>query len=103
MSNCSITITTTDDLKVAKEIAEKLVEQDLAGCVWQDEVSSTYKWQGKIVTSLEYRLFIKSAKSKFTEISTIIKKYHNYDLPGIIEIVISDGDWEFLKWLGGNK
>lgn len=103
MTNCSIIITTTDDLKVAKNIAEKLVDKNLAKCVWRDEINSTYEWEGKIVTDSEYRLFIKSTKAKYKDIEAIIKELHNYDLPGIIEIDITNGSKEFLSWIKETK
>lgn len=102
MTNCSIIITTTDNLKIAKNISEKLVEKDLAKCVWRDEISSTYKWDGKLVTDSEYRIFIKSTKDKYNVIESVIKEMHNFDLPGIIEIDINNGNKKFLDWIKGS-
>lgn len=101
MTNCSLVITTTDDIKIAEDISKKLVEESVARCVWRDDVTSTYEWEGKVKSSKEYRLFIKTTKDKFEKIESIIKNIHNYDLPAIIEVDLSNGNKEFLEWLKG--
>ena len=51
----TITLTTTDDLAVAKKIAHSLIESKLAKCVQMDKTTSVYEWEGKVEESDEYR------------------------------------------------
>jgi len=97
---CSIIITTTDSIEVADTISNQLIQDAFAKCIWRDEVKSTYLWEGKLVSSKEYRLFIKSNKGYFRKICDKIKEMHNYDVPAIIEIDIK-GEENFINWLKG--
>ena len=51
----TITLTTTDDLVIAKKIAHSLIESKLAKCVQMDKTTSVYEWNGKIEEAEEYR------------------------------------------------
>ena len=51
----TITLTTTDDLVIAKKIAHSLIESKLAKCVQMDKTTSVYEWNGKIEEADEYR------------------------------------------------
>lgn len=101
MTNCCIIITTTDKEYIAQNIAQIVVEQNFAKCILQDEVKSTYMWEGKLTRDKEYRLMIKSAINDAEKIIELIKSNHNYSLPGIIQINIDSGDKNYLDWLGG--
>lgn len=101
MTSCVIVTTTTDDLDVAKAISKKIVEDDMARCVWRDEITSTFIWEGELQESKEYRLMVKSSHENKLHIMNMIKGMHNYDLPGILAINIDDGNPDFLNWLRG--
>jgi periplasmic divalent cation tolerance protein len=81
-----IIITTTDDIKTAKMIANLLVEKKLSPCVQIiDQITSIYRWKNKIVEDKEYLLLIKSVDGLIDEIKRTIISNHNYDVPEIIE------------------
>lgn len=102
MTSCVIVTTTTNDLEVAKKIAKSLVEEDIARCVWRDEIISTYMWEGELKEGKEYRLMVKSSHENKIHIMNMIKDMHNYDLPGVLAINIDDGNPDFLSWLRGS-
>ncbi len=103
MTGCCIIITTTDKEKVAENIATTLVEQGFAKCVWNDNVKSTYMWEGKLTHDIEYRIMIKSAISNADKIIEEIKSMHNYSLPGIVQLNIDSGNENYLSWLRMGK
>ena len=85
-----IIITTTDSNKAAKIIAECLIKDNLSPCVQiLPNIKSVYKWKGKLDTSGELQLLIKTIPKNVQHCKKIILKYHNYDVP---EIVITDGE-----------
>ena len=98
----SIVFTTCADKESAKAIAMLLVEKRLAACVQLFPIESIYVWQGKICDDSETALLIKSKTALFEEISAAIKGNHSYEVPEIIQIPITDGHHEYLKWIDGN-
>jgi len=97
----SMVITTVADKESAKEIARLLVEGRLASCVQMFPVESLYFWQNKICENNEVVLFVKSKTALFDKIKTAIRNNHPYEVPEIIQIPITNGLPEYLKWIDG--
>lgn len=95
----SMIITTCADKEAAKAIAKILLEKQLAACVQMLPVESMYVWQGKICDDNETILFIKSKAGLFDEIAAVIKENHCYEIPEIIQVPITAGLPEYLKWI----
>jgi len=95
----SIMITTTADKESAKTIGKLLVEKRLAACVQIFPIESIYYWQNNICQENEITLLIKSKTSMFEKIKAFIQENHSYDVPEIIQIPITDGLPEYLKWI----
>ena len=95
----SITISTCPNKDTAKSIAKLLVENRLAACVQMFPIESVYVWQDKICDESEIMLLIKSKAEMFGRISALITKYHTYEVPQIIQIPITGGLPEYLKWI----
>ena len=99
MSN-AIIISTFADRDSAKKTAKLLVEQQLAACVQIFPIESVYLWEEKICDENEIMLLVKSRASLFDKIAKTIKENHTYEVPEIIQIPITDGLPEYLKWIG---
>ena len=96
----SIIITTCADKESATAIAKLLVEKQLAACVQMFPIESVYAWEGKICQGDETVMFIKSKSALFDEIAKMIKAHHTYDVPEVVQIPITDGSPEYLRWIG---
>jgi periplasmic divalent cation tolerance protein len=91
---------TVPSLKVAEELSHKLLANKLIACVQRlGPIMSSYHWQGKIQHEEEYLLLIKTVKSNFDLIETVIKESHPYDTPQIIALEIKKGNTSYLKWI----
>ncbi len=89
--------------KEAMDIAQKLVEQELAACVnVVPAVRSVYRWKGKIWNEVEYMMFIKTASPLFEEVKKTIKELHSYELPEVLSVKIDDGEKNVLSWIGAS-
>jgi len=95
----SIIITTYADKDSAKEIAKLLVELRLAACVQMIPIESVYLWNDEINDDNEIMLMVKSKTALFEKVATTIKENHSYDVPEIIQIPITNGLPEYLKWI----
>ena len=101
-SEFSIIIVTTPDKELAKKITRLLVEKRLAACGQLFPIESIYLWQGKVCEENETALFIKSRTALFEEIRKVIKENHPYEVPQIVQIPITDGLPDYLKWISDN-
>ena len=63
--------------------AQSLVEAG-AACVQHHQISSTYKWEGKIEHEKEWGLSIKVSINNLDSVTQVINNLHPYDVPQII-------------------
>ncbi len=91
---------TCPDQKSAEDIAGHLINQKMAACVnIVPSITSMYEWQGKVETSQEHLLLIKSHTDKYEALASLIKSHHPYELPEIIAVPIERGLPEYLQWI----
>jgi len=100
MTDAIIVYCTTSSMDEAKHIAEALVNEKLSACVSIiPNVTSVYRWEGKLCTDYEITLMIKSRQPKLDQIINKIKELHSYQVPEIIAAPILGGSTEYLEWL----
>ncbi|HWW13430.1 MAG TPA: divalent-cation tolerance protein CutA [Candidatus Dormibacteraeota bacterium] len=100
MTDKRIVLTTTGSDEEARKIARGLVEQKLAACVnIIPRVESIYRWQGKIESTQEWLLIIKTTAERFPGVRDAIRALHSYDLPECIAFSVEEGSSPYLKWL----
>src|SRR5579864_8963194 len=100
MTDKRIVLTTSGTAAEARKIAQHLVEQHLAACVnIVPQIESVYRWQGKVESSQEWLLLIKTSAEKFAAVRDAIRQLHSYDLPECVAVSIDDGSTEYLQWL----
>ena len=79
-----VRITTFGDNKaIMSIIAVTLIEERLAASTHTDKVVSSYWWKEKVVDTEEYRLEIISRLDKKDEIVSVIRSFHDYEVPEI--------------------
>lgn len=101
MSDYAIILCTCPDTATADNLARHLVENRLAACVHQVRgVRSVYEWQGKIESSDEALLVIKTRRELYPKLETTIRAMHPYELPEIILVPIEAGSNDYLAWIG---
>ncbi len=99
MTDKRIVLSTASSEDEARKIALHLVEQQLAACVnIVSQVESIYRWQGKIESSREWLLLIKTSAERFPEVRDAIRALHSYELPECVAISIEEGSSEYLQW-----
>ncbi len=94
-----VTTTLPDDI-LADDIAEVLVERGLVACAQVvGPVESTYRWQGVLEQSSEYRLTLKTTQERISEVVGLIRSRHPYEVP---EISVKSYEWvleEYARWV----
>jgi periplasmic divalent cation tolerance protein len=101
MSGKRIVLTTAGSEEEARKIATALVERRLAACVnIIPQVTSIYRWQGKVEESGEWLLIVKTTAEAFANVQAAIAQLHSYEVPECIALAIDDGSPNYLKWIG---
>jgi periplasmic divalent cation tolerance protein len=82
------------------KIAKLLVKERKAACVnIVPGVDSLFRWKGRIDSARESLLLVKTRASLFSEIISLVKETHSYEVPEIIALPIIGGSEDYLKWL----
>lgn len=89
---------TTPDVKVARSLGRRLIEERLAACVNIFPIQSVYRWKGKVEEAEEVVLIAKTVEKKVRLIERRIVELHPYELPCIVWFKV--GGYEpFLQWI----
>jgi periplasmic divalent cation tolerance protein len=100
MTDKRIVLSTAGSEDEARRIAQQLVKHRLAACVNViPQIESIYRWQGRVDSSQEWLLLIKTTAELFPQVRAAIKELHSYELPECISLNIEDGSEEYLQWM----
>jgi periplasmic divalent cation tolerance protein len=100
MTDKRIALTTAGSEEEARKIARHLVEKRLAACVnIIPQIESIYRWEGKVDSSREWLLLVKTTDERFPAVRDAIHELHSYELPECVVLNIEDGSSEYLQWL----
>lgn len=94
--------TSVDDRDLADNLASRLVESHMAACVQVIPIHSTYRWNGKVQTAMEYLLIIKTLSKMYIPLEKAIREGHPYELPEILRLPVDGGFPPYLEWIKAN-
>ena len=94
-----IVLTTTDCQKTVQTIIETALERELAACIQTLPIQSSYKWEGKLHQDSETLLMFKTKKVCYKKLEDLISSLHNYEVPEVIQLSITEGFNPYLTWL----
>jgi periplasmic divalent cation tolerance protein len=98
--NALVVLTTTETPQQAEQLAQLLVEAELAACAQiLPPMTSVYRWQGKVEAATETLLLIKTTCEVYPALETAIKTNHPYQTPEIIALPVEAGSMDYLHWL----
>jgi periplasmic divalent cation tolerance protein len=94
-----VVLTSEANLERAEALAKALLERRLVACVSVLPVRSHYRWQGKLETSDEVKLLLKTTPAQLDALHGALVALHSYQTPEWIELGGSSrGDYGL--WLG---
>lgn len=98
-----VILVTAKDKKEAEKIARGLLVAKLIACAnIMDGVQSLFWWQGKIDSSQEVLLVLKTKKNLFKKVSAKVKSLHSYQTPEVIALPVVNGSEDYLKWINSS-
>jgi periplasmic divalent cation tolerance protein len=85
----------------AQRIARAVVEARLAACVniLPGVVHSIYRWKGKVESSRERLLLIKTSRKRLAKLRAAVERLHSYDVPEFVALPIAAGSPAYLAWI----
>ena len=83
----------------AKKIAQMLLKLKLIACANYWPIESVYRWKNNIVNGKEAAMILKTRKSYYKKIESVIKKIHSYETPCICQLDVKKADRQYLDWL----
>ena len=84
----------------ARELADRLVQEQLCACVsMMPQVTSVYRWQGKVEQAEETLLMIKTLRDRVAALQQRVLQLHPYSVPEFVVVEVADGLPAYLRWI----
>ena len=99
-SSARIVLTTAANLEEAGRLGRALVEERLAACATViPAVESIYSWKGKLETSTEAMLLLKTGIDQLAPLEARLHILHSYETPDFLVLPIDAGSHGYLAWM----
>ena len=103
MSDLCVIFCTCPNKSNARDIACKVVEQELAACVnILAGVVSVYRWEGKVQQDSECQLVIKTLKASQQKLKELVFSMHPYDVPEWIVLDVDFASVDYQDWISNS-
>lgn len=96
----TLIMTTVATRDQADALCTRLLEQRLAACIQEIPMTSRYRWQGEVQRDAEILLLVKTSAGAARRAMEAIEANHEYDVPEIVALPVTDGLPAYLAWLG---
>lgn len=84
----------------ARELADRLVQEQRCACVSMlPQVTSVYRWQGKVEQAEETLLMIKTLRDRVAALQQRVLELHPYAVPEFVVLEVADGLPAYLRWV----
>jgi periplasmic divalent cation tolerance protein len=101
-SSVRIVLTTAANRAEAERLGRTLVEERLAACATVvRDVQSIYRWEGKIESSSEALLLLKTGTEQLAALEERLHTLHSYRTPEFLVLPVEGGSRGYLEWLAG--
>ena len=96
----AVVLVTAPDLGTARKLARAALAARLVACAnLMPRIESHYWWQGKLESSPEVLLVMKTTAARLAALEDLVVAKHPYDTPEFIVLLINRGNKRYLAWL----
>ncbi len=97
----ALVLVTAPELKTARRLARAALSARLVACAnLIPKLESHYWWRGKMESSAEVLMIMKTSRGKLSALEKLIVAKHPYDTPEFVVLPLSAGNSRYLQWLG---
>lgn len=98
-----VVLVTCPNRKIGETIGHILVQERLAACVnVVPNLTSIYRWEGKICRNAEVLLVGKTRRICLPALIRRVRSLHPYSMPEIIALPVAGGFAPYLSWVRGS-
>jgi len=91
---------TVGTMEQAESIGAFLIEEHLAACInIFSGMRSIYRWKGKLESSDEFVLLVKTREELSQKATDAIVRLHEFELPCVMALPVVGGNKDFLQWI----
>ena len=102
-THARIVLTTVGSLEEAGRLGRTLVEERLAACATViPAIESIYSWKGKLETSSEAMLLLKTGIEQLAVLEARLHQLHSYETPEFLVLNVEGGSHAYLTWMSGS-
>ena len=95
-----LVLVTAPDLKTARKVAQAALEARLAACVnLIPRLESHYWWEGKIESSAEVLLVLKTTNQCLARLEAVVLDHHPYETAEFVVLSMQGGNRRYLEWV----
>ncbi len=99
----AVVVVTVPDLKMGRKLARAALAARLVACAnLVPRIESHYWWRGKLESSPEVLLVMKTTANCLAALEDLVLAQHPYDIPEFIVLPITRGNRRYLAWLEGS-
>ena len=99
----AVVLITAPDLKTARALTKAALKARLIACAnLLPKIESHYWWQGKMESSAEVLMIMKTTKTKLAALEKLVLARHPYGTPEFLVLPLSAGNGKYLDWLAMN-
>ena len=100
MSESIVVFMTASTGEEARQIANELVERQLAACVQiLPEIESVYRWKDEVQQEKEILVLAKTTAAHFDDLEKAVREIHSYETPEIVAVPMSQVSEPYRAWL----
>lgn len=96
----AVVLSSEASAETAEALARKLLERRLVACVSLLPVRSLYRWQGRLESTEEVKLLLKTSPALLGRLHQALQQLHSYQTPEWI-VLQGRGDNGYGGWLQG--
>lgn len=95
-----VALTTVPDGRVARRMAQKVVEERLAACVnIVGPIKSVFRWKDGVEQAAEHLLVMKTTVDCTPALGARIEELHPYETPEFLSLPAVGGVRAYLEWI----
>ena len=99
----SLVLVTAPELKTARSLAKAALQAKLIACAnLIPKMESHYCWQGRLESSAEVLMVLKTPRARLVALEKLILARHPYDTPEFLALPLSAGNGKYLDWLAAS-